>query len=84
MEADIEREGLRHLAAIEQELEEIKERTPSPRQAFWNGMLQGGGAIVGGILAVVALGIILSYLGVIPGLGHIAPYLQNALDRAGR
>ncbi|HEX7651305.1 MAG TPA: hypothetical protein VF439_01140 [Candidatus Paceibacterota bacterium] len=81
MEADIEREGLRHLAAIEQELEEIKERTPSPRQAFWNGILQGGGAIIGGIVAVLILGLVLSYLGVIPGLGHIAPYLQNAFDK---
>ena len=84
METSVEQEGLKHLAAIEQELEEIKERSPSPRQAFWNGLLQGGGAVVGGIVAIIAIGLALSSFGLIPGAQHLTPYLQSALDKFSR
>jgi hypothetical protein len=78
MTDDIEREGLAHLSKIEDELEAIKDRTPSPRQAFLNGILQGAGALVGGIAGLVILGWALSFFGLIPGLGYITTQLQDA------
>jgi len=79
-----EEAGLAHLAQIEEELSEIKERTPTPRRAFLFGILQGGGAVVGGILAVILIGWTLSIFGIIPGFGFITEYLQNAVAKIGR
>jgi hypothetical protein len=78
MEADIEREGLARLANIEEDLEEIKERTPTPRRAFTNGLFQGAGALVGGVVAIVLLGWVLSLFGLIPGFAYIVNALQDA------
>lgn len=80
MEVHVEEEGLKHLEQIEQELEEIKERTPSPQSGFTYGLWQGAGVLLGGILALTLLGWVLTLLGVIPGLGEIAQYLQNAVS----
>ncbi len=74
----VEREGLEHLTRIEQDLETIKERTPSPRRAFLLGILQGAGALVGGIVALVIFGWVLSLLGIIPGFTRIVSALQDA------
>ncbi|HVX90700.1 MAG TPA: hypothetical protein VHC20_03615 [Candidatus Paceibacterota bacterium] len=74
----VEHEGLEHLTRIEADLEEIKRRTPSPRHAIINGLFQGAGALVGGVVALVMLGWLLSLLGIIPGLGHIVEALQSA------
>jgi|GEM_PF-1121856 len=74
----VEREGLEHLTRIEADLEEIKRRTPSPRHALVNGLFQGAGALVGGVIAIVILGWALSLFGLIPGLGNIAKALQDA------
>lgn len=79
--ADIEEEGLKHLESIEQDLEEIKERTPIRRHAFLHGIMYGAGAVFGGVLGIAFLGWILSLFGVIPGLGDIANYLQGIVDR---
>jgi hypothetical protein len=81
MEKELEKEGLEHLEHIEGELKEIKKRTPNSYRAFINGILQGAGAIVGGILAVALLGILLSLFGVIPGFGEIAHYIQNIMSQ---
>jgi hypothetical protein len=81
MPDEFEKKELEHLANIESELEEIKNRTPNARRAFLNGILQGGGAIVGGITAVALIGWALAASGVIPGLGHISQYLQNIVNQ---
>lgn len=78
---DMEEEGLKHLESIEQELEEIKERTPKRRHAFLHGIFYGAGAVFGGVLGIALLGWILSLFGVIPGFGDIANYLQDIVDR---
>ena len=77
MDEHIEEEGLKHLEQIEQELEEIKDRTPAPGRAFAYGILQGAGALIGGILALALLGWALSFFGVIPGFADISLYFQN-------
>lgn len=75
-----EKAELRHLGNIETELREIKKRTPNPRRAFINGVLQGMGAVVGTILAVALLGWTLSVFGVIPGLGELAGHLERIMS----
>lgn len=80
MNEHIEEEGLKHLEHIEQELEEIKDRTPSRPRAFTYGLWQGAGALLGGILALTLLGWGLSFFGVIPGFIDISHYIQNSVD----
>jgi hypothetical protein len=80
MNERIEEEGLKHLEQIEQELGEIKERTPTPSRAFTYGLWQGAGALIGGILALTLLGWLLSLFGVIPGFVDISQYIQNNID----
>lgn len=80
MNEHLEEEGIKHLEHIEQELEEIKERTPAPTRAFVYGILQGAGALLGGILALALFGWALSLFGVIPGFTDIAHYFQNIVN----
>jgi hypothetical protein len=80
MNEHIEEEGLKHLEHIEQELEEIKDRTPSRPRAFTYGLWQGAGALLGGILALALLGWALSFFGVIPGFTTIAKYFQDIVS----
>lgn len=82
MNEETQQEGLEHLAKIEQDLEAIKQSAPSSRQAFFHGILQGAGALVGGIFALTVLGWVLSLFGVIPGLSWMAHYLQNVVTQA--
>jgi hypothetical protein len=84
MDQSIEQKGVEHLRHIEKELEEIKDRTPTSSRAFLNGILQGGGAIVGSIAALILLGWLLSVFGVIPGFSDIAQYLQNVINQVHR
>ncbi len=77
---DLETQGLQHLKNIEEELEAIRDRTTNPRRTFVMGILQGAGAIFGGLLALGGLGWILSILGVIPGLGDSVEYVRSLLD----
>lgn len=79
-EAEAVQTGLEHLKNIEEELEQIKERTANPKRSLFNGIWQGVGAIIGGVVAIVAIGGLLSLLGIIPGLGDIATYLHGILD----
>ncbi len=76
-----EKEGIGHLARIEEELEEIKDRTANPKRSFVNGMWQGAGAIVGSIVAILLLGWGLGLLGLVPGVGEIANSLHNMVDQ---
>jgi len=80
MTENIEEQAIGHLEHIEEELEEIKERTPNKVHAFFHGLLYGAGAIVGGVLGLALLGWVLSLFGVIPGFGDIAAYLQNIVS----
>jgi hypothetical protein len=77
-------QGLEHLERIEEELEEIKERTPSHFDSFVRGTLQGAGAIVGGIAAIILLGWALYLLGFVPGLSAIGHYIQDAMSQLRR
>ncbi len=73
-------EGLDRLETIQEELEEIKQRTANPRRSFYNGIFQGVGVLLGGIFGAIALGWILSILGVVPGFGDLADYLRTFVD----
>ncbi|HVW71705.1 MAG TPA: hypothetical protein VHB93_00975 [Candidatus Paceibacterota bacterium] len=84
LDDEVEREGLEHLTRIEQDLEEIKRRTPSPRHALVNGLFQGAGALVGGVVALVMLGWALSLFGLIPGLGTLTHAIQDASSHFNR
>jgi hypothetical protein len=79
---ELEEKGIEHLEHIEQELKEIKERTGvSQWVSLRNGIFQGAGAVVGGIIAVVLLGWLLSVLGVIPGFATIGNTIQDAIHQ---
>ena len=74
-------EGLERLEHIEENLEEIKNQASTSRWiAFRNGIWQGAGALVGGVLAVIFLGWVLSLFGLIPGLGTIVHLVQEAMS----
>ena len=79
MDENLAEEGLKHLENIENELEEIKKRTSAQRPPFLYGLLQGAGALVGGILMLSLVGWALSFFGVLPGFGAVATYLQNVV-----
>jgi hypothetical protein len=81
---DIEEEAIEHLERIEQDLEEIKNRTPNRRNSFVYGFWHGVGALVGGIIGLTLLGWLLSIFGVIPGFDQIVPYLQAMVDNLHR
>ena len=72
--------NLRQLKKIESELSQIKEVTTNPRRTFFNGILYGAGALVGGILGVILLGWLLSIAGFIPGISEITDMIQRAMD----
>jgi len=80
MTENIEEEAIEHLERIEEDLEEIKERTPDHKMTFLYGILYGVGGILGGVIGLTLLGWILSIFGVIPGFGDIAAYLQNIVS----
>jgi len=75
---------IRQLKQIKRELEEIKERTGNPRRSFVSGIFYGAGAFIGGILAVTLIGWLLSFLGIIPGLGELVTYLQDLINQLPR
>jgi len=72
---------LKELKKITGELKAVKANTGSSWTAFWRGVLQGAGAIVGGILTVALIGMILSIMGVIPGFQSIAASISAVVSR---
>lgn len=76
----IDKKGLKHLQRIEDELEEIKERTANPKRTFLLGILYGAGAFIGGLLAIVLLGWALSIAGFIPGFADIAKSIGDTVQ----
>jgi hypothetical protein len=74
---DLMDDEIQELKKISGELEAINANTGSYISAFWRGILQGAGAIIGSILAAVLIGWILEVLGIIPGFGEIAAYFSS-------
>jgi hypothetical protein len=72
-----EQKGLKSLQRIEKDLEDLK---GNPKRTFFNGVLYGAGAFVGGVLAIVLIGWLLSIAGLIPGVGELVDYVQRAID----
>ena len=70
---------IQELKKITEELRAVNANTGSTWGAFLRGMLQGGGAIVGGIITVILIGVVLSMLGVIPGFQAIAAYINSVI-----
>jgi zinc transporter ZupT len=70
---------IQELKKITEELKAVKVNTGSSWGAFLRGMLSGGGAIIGGVIAVVLIGIVLSVMGIIPGFKTIADYINAAM-----
>ena len=70
---------VKQLIKIERRLTEIKDRTANTKRAFFYGLLQGAGAVIGSIVALMLLGWFLSVLGVIPGFGDITEYLRSVV-----
>ncbi|HEV7449613.1 MAG TPA: hypothetical protein VGP13_03710 [Candidatus Paceibacterota bacterium] len=67
---------------VETLLTEIKSNTTAkPSKSFVNGVLYGAGIVLGTILAVLALGWILTILGVIPGADVLAHRLTDVLQK---
>lgn len=83
-EGQFEKKGLRHLQRIENELEDIKDRTGNPKRLFFNGMLYGAGAFLGGVLAIILLGWLLSIAGFIPGFAEVADIVNDAIQARDR
>lgn len=77
----MEIEALEHLENIEEDLDEIKRRTPTRWRSFVYGVLHGAGALIGSVLALALLGWLLTLIGVLPGLDKLAPYIQKMVDR---
>ncbi len=70
---------IQELKKITEELKRVEANTGSSWWAFYRGILSGGGAIIGGIIAVILIGALLSILGVIPGFQAIAAYINAAI-----
>ncbi len=67
---------------VEALLGEIKSNTQArPSKSFVNGMLYGAGIVLGTIVGVVAVGWLLSILGVIPGVDVLAQKFGEILDK---
>ena len=67
---------------VEELLDEIKDNTEHrPTKSLLNGMLYGVGIVLGTIVGVVAIGWLLSILGVIPGVDVIAQKLSDILQK---
>lgn len=81
MAQSFEEKGLKQLRRIEKELEEIKDRTGNPKRMFVGGLFYGAGAFFGGIVAIVGVTWLLSFLGVIPGLTEATQYLSGLVDQ---
>jgi len=85
MDKKTEQRGLKNLRHIEKEVTAIESRTPgSPLRSFFNGIMQGGGAVVGSIAAIALVGWLLGVFGIIPGLGDLAHYFQDIIAKLNR
>jgi hypothetical protein len=74
---------VRQLRQINRELRNIESNT-SAKWWIVHGMLYGAGWILGSLLAILLIGWVLSFLGIIPGLNKIALDISDAFSRVGR
>ncbi|MBP6860197.1 MAG: hypothetical protein KBC38_01380 [Candidatus Pacebacteria bacterium] len=75
------KEELEKLTEISNELEEIKHKVaPTRWRVLRNGLYQGAGVVLGGAIAVVLIGWLLAFLGVIPGFHDTAEYLRGIVE----
>jgi hypothetical protein len=74
---------VQELRRIRKELRNIESNT-SAKWWIVHGMLYGAGWILGSLLAILILGWLLSFLGLIPGLNKIAADISAAFARVGR
>ena len=81
MSVKTEREGLRDLKEIKEELTELKDLTGGYPRHFIYGILYGAGWVIGGIIAIATLGWFLSVIGLIPGLDKLVAVIHNAVDQ---
>lgn len=72
--------GMKHLEEIEEDLDINRKRTGDPKRSFVSGLFQGAGAIVGSLIALAALGTILSFIGVIPVFADASHYLHTLIE----
>jgi hypothetical protein len=79
-----EEREIRELKKITEELRAVNANTGSSWVAFFRGILQGGGAVVGSIIAIILIGVLLSILGFIPGFHTIATYIGSAASHVQR
>jgi hypothetical protein len=84
MASKLEKEGLRHLKNIEEDIEELKQRTANPKRSFLIGILWGAGTVFGTILAFALIGWGLSFFGFIPGFTEMAEYIRSLVGQARR
>lgn len=77
MDSDTQKE----IQRVEEVLEDIRHNTaPSWWRTILNGFLYGAGIVIGTIVAIAALGWLLSVFGIIPGFDKIATYLQSIVQ----
>lgn len=81
MSRNVEKEGLKDLKEIKEELTELKDLTGGYPRHFIYGMLYGAGWVIGGIIAIAALGWLLSLVGLIPGLDKLVAFIHHAVDQ---
>ena len=81
MSVKTEREGLRDLKEIKEELTELKDLTGGYPRHFIYGILYGAGWVIGGIIAIATLGWLLSVIGLVPGFDKLAGVIHNAVDQ---
>lgn len=79
MTADIEKKQLKELKDIADDLEVLRE-SAHPKHAFLRGLIQGAGAVIGGVLALAFLGWLLGVLGFIPGFDSFEQYLKGTVN----
>ena len=73
------KEELEKLTEISNELEEIKHKV-APTRWRVHGLYQGAGVVLGGAIAVVLIGWLLAFIGVIPGFHDTAEYLRSIVE----
>lgn len=72
---------LKHFKIIEKELKAVRTSVnKSLFQVFVNGMVYGGGFVLGSAFAIAVAGWALAVFGVLPGIGDVAITLYDVLE----
>ncbi len=77
----MDKEAKKEIEKVEGILTEIRANTGLPWwRMIFNGALYGSGVVIGTVLAIAALGWVLSFFGVIPGFAQLAGQLQSIVN----